>query len=108
MSKRIKDTKGQYQQVRSRLEQQTKPRKLYKAVVGDVVDELFADYINRLGCPVPVKRTGQSNYMFGTKKISAKIINGRLVIRVGGGYMGIEEFMMYYGQQELLKIQKEE
>jgi hypothetical protein len=61
-----------------------------------------------LGCPVPVKRTGQNNYMFGTKKISAKIINGRLVIRVGGGYMGIEEFMMYYGQQELLKIQKEE
>jgi hypothetical protein len=57
---------------------------------------------------VPVKRTGQNNYMFGTKKISAKIINGRLVIRVGGGYMGIEEFMMYYGQQELLKIQKEE
>lgn len=61
-----------------------------------------------MGCPVPVKRTGQNNYMFGTKKISAKIINGRLVIRVGGGYMGIEEFMMYYGQQELLKIQKEE
>jgi hypothetical protein len=59
---------------------------------------LFADYINRLGCPVPVKRLADNNYIFGTKKISAKIINGRLVIRVGGGYMGIEEFMMYYGQ----------
>ncbi len=58
VSKRIKDTKAQYQNVRNRLEQQTKPRKLYKAVVGDLVDELFADYINRLGCPVPVKRTG--------------------------------------------------
>jgi hypothetical protein len=66
-------------------------------VVGDVVDELCADYINRLGCPVPVKRIGPNMYNFGTKKISAKIINGRLVIRVGGGYMGIEEFMMYYG-----------
>lgn len=62
------------------------------------MDELFAEYINRLGCPVPVKRMTPSQYMFGTKKISAKIINGRLVIRVGGGYMGIEEFMMYYGQ----------
>ena len=30
------------------------------------------------------------------------------MIRVGGGYMGIEEFMMYYGQQELQKLQKEE
>ena len=94
--------------MREKLEKQAKPRKLYKAVVGDVVDELFADYINRLGCPVPVKRVGPNMYNFGTKKISAKIINGRLVIRVGGGYMGIEEFMMYYGQQELAKIQKEE
>ena len=108
VSKRLKETKNQYQQVRARVDQERQQRKLYKAVVGDLVDELFADYINRLGCPVPVKRTGQNNYMFGTKKISAKIINGRLVIRVGGGYMGIEEFMMYYGQQELLKIQKEE
>jgi Growth-Arrest-Specific Protein 2 Domain len=70
-------------------------------VAGDQVDELFADYINRLGCPVPVKRLTNNQYIFGTKKIAAKIINGRLVIRVGGGYMGIEEFMMYYGQQEL-------
>ena len=108
VSKKIKDTKSQYQQVRGKLESYSKPRKLYKAVVGDLVDELFADYINRLGCPVPVKRTGQNNYLFGTKKVSAKIINGRLVIRVGGGYMGIEEFMMYYGQQELQKILKEE
>ena len=42
--------------------------------------------------------------MFGTKKIYAKIINGKLVIRVGGGYMGIEEFMFYYGAQELNKM----
>ena len=108
VSKRIKTSKAQYQGVREKLEKQAKPRKLYKAVVGDVVDELFADYINRLGCPVPVKRVGPNMYNFGTKKVSAKIINGRLVIRVGGGYMGIEEFMMYYGQQELAKIQKEE
>ena len=41
--------------------------------------------------------------MFGTRKIFAKIINGKLVIRVGGGYMGIDEFMKHYGQQELDK-----
>lgn len=42
--------------------------------------------------------------MFGTKKIFAKVINGKLVIRVGGGYMGVEEFMFYYGAQELNKM----
>lgn len=63
-----------------------------------MVDELFADYINKLNCPVPIKRLGNNQYSFGKKKIFAKIINGKLVIRVGGGFMGIEEFMMYYGQ----------
>ena len=47
---------------------------------------------------------GGGYYMFGTKKIYAKIINGKLVIRVGGGYMGIDEFMFYYGAQELNKM----
>ena len=73
------------------------PKISYKAFKGDQVDELFADYINKLNCPVPIERQGKGCYMFGTKKIFAKIINGKLVIRVGGGYMGIEEFMKYYG-----------
>jgi hypothetical protein len=36
--------------------------------------------------------------------VYAKITNGKLVIRVGGGYMGIDEFMYYYGAQELNKM----
>lgn len=44
--------------------------------------------------------------MFGTKKIYAKIMNGKLVVRVGGGYMVIEEFVDTYHDQELDKIEK--
>ena len=44
--------------------------------------------------------------MFGTKKIYAKIMNGRLVIRVGGGYMSIDEFMKYHGVQEMQRMQR--
>lgn len=46
--------------------------------------------------------------MFGTKKILAKIINGKLVIRVGGGYMNAEEFITQYGKVEMIKIKKME
>ena len=46
--------------------------------------------------------------MFGTKKILAKIINGRLIIRVGGGYMNAEEFIDQYGKIEMMKIMKME
>ena len=53
---------------------------------------------------MPISRLGNGFYMFGSKKIYAKIINAKLLIRVGGGYMGIDEFMFYYGAQELNKM----
>ena len=44
--------------------------------------------------------------MFGSKQILAKIINGKLVIRVGGGYMSADEFIDQYGKIELAKMMK--
>ena len=52
-------------------------------------------------CQVPIKRLGTGYYLFGTRKIFAKIMNGKLVIRVGGGYMVIEEFIATYADQEI-------
>jgi hypothetical protein len=31
--------------------------------------------------------------MFGTKKISAKVMNGKLLVRVGGGFLSIDEYI---------------
>ncbi len=55
---------------------------------------------------MPIKKLGNGYYIFGTRKIYAKILNGKLVIRVGGGYMVIEEFISTYAEQELNKINK--
>lgn len=82
------------------------PKEVYKAQKGDMVDELLAQFINMANCPVPIKRLGGGFYLFGLKKIFAKIMNGKLVIRVGGGYMIIEEFIQNYADQELLKLEK--
>lgn len=76
----------------------------YVAVKGDMVDELLAKYIQN--CPVPVKRLGGGFYLFGLRKIYAKIMNGKLVIRVGGGYMVIEKFIETYADQELQKLMR--
>ncbi len=65
---------------------------------------MLAEILNRLGINLAIKRLGGGYYMFGTKKIYCKIINGKLVVRVGGGYMGIEEFITQYGQQEIDKM----
>jgi hypothetical protein len=55
---------------------------------------------------VPIRKVGNGFYLFGTKKIYAKILNGKLVIRVGGGFMIIEEFIATYADAEMLKISK--
>jgi hypothetical protein len=44
--------------------------------------------------------------MFGTKKIFSKIMNNKLVIRVGGGFMAVHEFVQTYLESETLKIKR--
>jgi hypothetical protein len=71
---------------------------------GDKVDEKMAVYINNFDMDVPMQRLGDGQYMFGTRKVFAKIMNDKLVVRVGGGFMLIDEFLPTYGQQELDKM----
>lgn len=61
--------------------------KLYEASAGDQVDELLAKYINSMEISVPIRRMEPGFYLFGTRKIYAKVLNNKLVVRVGGGYM---------------------
>lgn len=79
------------------------------AINMDVVDELdrlMLDYLRKWNCNVPITRMGNGYYLFGTRKIYAKILNGKLVIRVGGGYMIITEFLDQYSEIELNKIDR--
>lgn len=72
------------------------PRKAYMPVKGDPVDELMAKHINECAFYVPVERLAEGHYMMGAKKVYAKILNGKLIIRVGGGYMNIDEFLRHF------------
>lgn len=67
---------------------------------------MFAGYLNKAELTISVQRLATGKYMFGTKQILAKIINGKLVIRVGGGYMNAEEFIDQYGEIEMRKLLK--
>ena len=69
-----------------------RPKK-YRAIKGDNVDEMLANVINIKSCDVPISRIGGGNYIFGTKKIYTKIMNNKLVVRVGGGFMSMDEFI---------------
>lgn len=48
-------------------------------------------------CDIILKKLSPNNYLFGSRKIQIKINNGKLLVRVGGGYMAIDEFHELYG-----------
>ncbi len=72
----------------------------------DRVDRMLVQHMSKAKCPVVVRKLGRGQYIFGTRKIFAKIHNGKLVIRVGGGYMLIDEFLSIYTTHELGKLEK--
>lgn len=47
-------------------------------------------------------------YKFGTKRVTVKEMNGKLWVRVGGGYMEYTEFYKIYSEQEMAKMEREE
>ena len=100
---RIAAFEDKYVILKQKLDNWTPPS-LYKAIKGDEVDALFAYHFNKAQLALPVKRVGPGKYMFGSKQILAKIVNGKLLIRVGGGYCGVDEFIEQYGPMEMLKI----
>jgi hypothetical protein len=71
---------------------------------------MFAEALKRSNYRGQIKivRIEKGKYWFGSKKILAKIINGKLVIRVGGGYMNVDEFIEQYGRMEVVKAYAEE
>ena len=83
----------------------------YVPVKGDAVDEALADYINsapdKKDMKVMFVRLNPGVYQFGSKKICIKVEQGKIHIRVGGGYMHIQEFLDQYTTVELEKSIRE-
>ena len=75
-------------------------RDWYVPTIGDPVDEMFAAAVNACPYSVPVIKHGDGQYTFGTKKVNAKIMSEKLVIRVSGGYMLVDEFLRTYAESE--------
>ena len=39
------------------------------------------------------RREAEGIYIFGTKKIYLKLLNDNIMVRVGGGYQALDEFV---------------
>jgi flagellar biosynthesis chaperone FliJ len=78
---------------------------VYIPVQHDSIDRKLAEYINnypeRAKLKIMFMRESEGIYQFGTKKIYVRVDNDRINIRVGGGFLSIDEFLDQYTPSEL-------
>jgi Growth-Arrest-Specific Protein 2 Domain len=82
----------------------------YVPVSNDPIDSAMADYLNTMDTPlkVPFTREDEGIYLFGTKRIFVKLEQGKIIIRVGGGFMHVDEFIDVYTISELEKFARQQ
>ena len=75
---------------------------------SDPIDKKLAEYINnypdRAKLKIMFMRESEGVYQFGQKRISVKCDRDKISIKVGGGYLSIDEFLDQYTPVELEKL----
>lgn len=78
---------------------------IYIPISSDPIDNRLADYLNNIKDENKLRvlfiREGEGVYRFGQRKIYVKIEQDKIYIRVGGGFMHIDEFLEQYVPLEL-------
>eukprot|EP00347_Sterkiella_histriomuscorum_P014150 403361972 len=72
------------------------------------VDQLMYEFQLKRDTDLIFKKVSENSYIIGTRKVAAKVTNGILLVRVGGGFMDIDSFFKQYGKQELDKQHRAE
>jgi hypothetical protein len=85
---------------------------VYIPVKGDGIDKKIAEYINnypdRQKLKIMFMRESEGVYQFGSKRVGVKVDKDKINIRVGGGYLSIDEFLDQYTPAELEKIERKD
>ena len=83
---------------------------VYIPVKNDPVDKKLAEYINnypdRQKLKIMFMRESEGVYEFGSKRIMVKVERDKIQIKVGGGFLSIDEFIDQYTPVELEKLER--
>lgn len=78
---------------------------IYVPVKEDAIDRRIAEYLNnypdRQKLKIMFLRESEGVYQFGQKRIAVRVDKDKINIRVGGGYLSIDEFIDQYTPVEL-------
>ena len=79
---------------------------------SDAVDNKLADYINNYPDKSKLKimfmRESEGVYQFGSRRVMVKVDRGKISIKVGGGFLSIDEFLEQYTPTELAGLNRQD
>jgi len=85
---------------------------VYIPVKADSTDKKLAEFINnypeRSKLKIMFMRESEGVYQFGTKRVAVKVEKDNIKIRVGGGFLSIDEFLDQYTPVELEKLERKD
>ncbi len=85
---------------------------VYIPVKNDAIDKRIAEYINnypdRQKLKIMFMRESEGVYQFGSKRVAVKVDKDKINIRVGGGFLSIDEFLDQYTPAELEKLERKD
>ena len=105
----IKFLESQVEELTARLAQASYG--IYHAKKKDRIDEALGSYLNKFpereNLKIMFLRESEGVYFFGSKRVYIKIERGhQIMVRVGGGYIAIDDFIQQYTQLEADKIER--
>lgn len=83
---------------------------VYIPIKDDPLDFKLAEYINN--CPdrsklkIMFMRESSGVYEFGKKRVAVKVEKDNIKVRVGGGFLSIDEFIDQYTPEELKRLER--
>jgi hypothetical protein len=108
--KQLKDAEMEIQQLQQYIIDLKSRIAIYIPVKEDAIDRKLAEFINnypeRSKLKIMFMRESSGVYLFGNKRVSVKVENANIKIRVGGGYLSIDEFLDQYTPIELDRLER--
>ena len=110
--KEIDDREGQIETLQQYIIDLKSRIAVYIPVKGDIIDKKLAEYINnypdRQKLKIMFLRETEGVYQFGTKRVLVKVEKDNIKIRVGGGFLSLDEFLDQYTPAELEKLERKD
>ena len=112
MLKQLKGSEAEIEHLRHYIIDLKSRIAVYIPVKGDAIDKKLAEYINnypdRQKLKIMFMRETEGVYQFGTKRVWIRCVRDKIEIKVGGGYLSLDEFLDQYTPTELEKLERKD